>query len=52
MISTDSIQFSPEDYSQATKFCKFAISALQYEDVPTAITNLEKALHLLKTGRV
>ncbi|XP_071819338.1 vacuolar protein sorting-associated protein VTA1 homolog [Apostichopus japonicus] len=49
---TNSIQFSPEDFSQATKFCKFAISALQYEDIPAAVTNLENALHLLKTGRV
>lgn len=49
---TNSIQFAPEDYSKATKFCKFAISALQYEDVPTAIKNLEDALRLLKTGSV
>ncbi|KAJ3399631.1 hypothetical protein CcCBS67573_g02716 [Chytriomyces confervae] len=32
----------------ATKNCKFAISALQYDDVNTAIENLEKALTLLR----
>ena len=35
----------------ASKHSKFAISALQYEDIPTAIDNLEKALHLLKPLR-
>ncbi|ORY41693.1 DUF605-domain-containing protein [Rhizoclosmatium globosum] len=32
----------------ATKHCKFAISALQYDDVNTAVENLEKALALLR----
>ena len=32
----------------ATKHSKFAISALQYDDVTTAVDNLEKALALLK----
>jgi vacuolar protein sorting-associated protein VTA1 len=36
---------------QAQKFCKFAASALQYEDIPTAIDNLEKCLRILKTGK-
>lgn len=35
---------------KAQKFCKYAGSALLYDDVPTAIDNLEKALSLLKTG--
>jgi vacuolar protein sorting-associated protein VTA1 homolog len=35
---------------QAQKYCKWAGSALQYEDVTTAVRNLEKALHLLNTG--
>ncbi|KAI8616112.1 Vta1 like-domain-containing protein [Chytriomyces sp. MP71] len=34
--------------TNATKNCKFAISALQYDDVNTAIDNLEKALALLR----
>lgn len=32
---------------QASKFCKHAISALQYSDVDTAVENLLKALRLL-----
>jgi len=39
-----------EDLVKAQKLCKFAGSALQYEDIPTAITNLQKALSLLTTG--
>ena len=34
---------------QATKHCRFAISALQYSDVATAIINLEAALKLLRS---
>jgi len=40
----------PEDYARAMKFCKFATSALQYEDTKTAVENLTKALNLLTTG--
>jgi len=36
---------------QSQKYCKWAISALEYEDVPTAVENLEKALKLLKAGK-
>ncbi|EDO44702.1 predicted protein [Nematostella vectensis] len=39
---------SQEDMDKALKFCRFATSALQYEDVPTAIDNLQKALKVLK----
>lgn len=39
-----------EQMAQAQKFCKYASSALTYEDIPTAIDNLEKALQLLKSG--
>ncbi|GFQ92008.1 vacuolar protein sorting-associated protein VTA1 homolog [Trichonephila clavata] len=41
----------PEDYHKAQKYCKWAGSALQYEDAPTAIENLQKALRLLTTGQ-
>lgn len=44
-------QLKSEDYTKAMKFCKFATSALQYEDAKTAIENLTKALNLLSTGR-
>lgn len=45
------VQLKTEDYSKAQKYCKWAGSALQYEDVGTAITNLQKALRLLTTGK-
>lgn len=40
-------QVSITDSDQAAKFCKYAISALQYSDVDTAVDNLLKALRLL-----
>ncbi|XP_015784952.1 vacuolar protein sorting-associated protein VTA1 homolog [Tetranychus urticae] len=39
----------PEALMKAQKYCKYAGSALQFEDVNTAVMNLEKALALLKT---
>jgi len=45
------VALAAEDLVKAQKFCKFAGSALQYEDVPTAISNLQKALSLLTTGK-
>ncbi|KAG8123782.1 hypothetical protein E2320_019116 [Naja naja] len=45
------IRLTPEDFARAQKYCKFAGSALQYEDVSTAVQNLQKALKLLTTGR-
>lgn len=42
---------SSEDLTKAQKYCKYAGSALQYEDVDTAVQNLQKALKLLTTGR-
>ncbi|KAM3931575.1 vacuolar protein sorting-associated protein VTA1 homolog [Leptodactylus fuscus] len=44
-------RLTPEDFARAQKFCKYAGSALQYEDVNTAVENLQKALKLLTTGR-
>lgn len=38
------------DMLMSQKYCKFATSALQYDDIKTAVANLEKALSLLKTG--
>merc|ERR1712232_1516455 len=35
------------DMNQAYKYGRFAVSALQFEDVPTAIQNLKNALVLL-----
>ncbi|KAG8444178.1 hypothetical protein GDO86_009383 [Hymenochirus boettgeri] len=45
------VRLTPEDFTRAQKFCKYAGSALQYEDVNTAVQNLQKALKLLTTGR-
>ncbi|KPP75866.1 vacuolar protein sorting-associated protein VTA1-like [Scleropages formosus] len=45
------VRLTPEDFTRAQKYCKFAGSALQYEDVGTAIQNLQKALKLLTTGK-
>ncbi|KAG9484085.1 hypothetical protein GDO78_009799 [Eleutherodactylus coqui] len=44
-------RLTPEDFARAQKYCKYAGSALQYEDVNTAVENLQKALKLLSTGR-
>jgi vacuolar protein sorting-associated protein VTA1 len=44
------VNLTTEDYMKAMKFCKFATSALQYEDAKTAVENLTKALSLLTTG--
>lgn len=41
----------PELMTKAQKYCKWAGSALNYDDVPTAIENLQKALRLLQTGQ-
>ena len=47
---SNSLLVTPEQIAQAQKHCKYASSALTYEDVPTAIENLQKALRLLQTG--
>lgn len=39
-----------EQIEKAQKYCKWAGSALNYDDVNTAIDNLQKALHLLQFG--
>ncbi|CAL9692216.1 unnamed protein product [Knipowitschia caucasica] len=45
------VQLSADDFTLAQKYCKYAGSALQYEDVSTAVQNLQKALKLLTTGK-
>jgi flagellin-specific chaperone FliS len=49
--TSSGVQLEAMDYTKAQKYCKYASSALQYEDVPTAIDNLQKALRLLQTGK-
>ncbi|XP_012221081.2 vacuolar protein sorting-associated protein VTA1 homolog [Linepithema humile] len=47
----DNTNLSVEHINKAQKYIKWAGSALDYDDVPTSITNLQKALHLLTTGQ-
>ncbi|KAJ8681483.1 hypothetical protein QAD02_017270 [Eretmocerus hayati] len=44
------VELTVEQTSRAQKYIKWAGGALNYDDIPTAITNLKKALHLLSTG--
>lgn len=46
-----STALTPELTIKAQKYCKWAGSALNYDDVPSAIENLQNALRLLQTGR-
>lgn len=49
--SSDPPAISYAAMKEAQKLCKFAGSALNYDDTPTAIGYLEKCLHILKTGQ-
>ncbi|XP_022217601.1 vacuolar protein sorting-associated protein VTA1 homolog [Drosophila obscura] len=44
------VHITPDQMITAQKYCKYAGSALNYDDVNTAIENLQKALKLLSTG--
>ena len=37
-----------EDFIEARKYCKYALSALDYEDAPTAIENMLKSMKVLQ----
>lgn len=45
------VVITPDQTIKAQKYCKWAGSALNYDDVKAAIDNLQKALRLLQTGR-
>jgi len=45
------VKLNAEQMTKAQKYCKWAGSALNYDDIPTAIANLQKALKLLQTGQ-
>lgn len=49
--ATNGTPLNPEDLIKSQKYCKFANSALLYDDIPTAVANLEKALKILTTGQ-
>ncbi|XP_050307243.1 vacuolar protein sorting-associated protein VTA1 homolog [Anthonomus grandis grandis] len=45
------IQLTTEQIQRAQKLTKYATSALNYDDVKTAVENLQKALNLLQFGK-
>lgn len=45
------VKITPDQMMKAQKYCKWAGSALNYDDVKSAIENLQKGLRLLQTGR-
>ena len=47
---SSSASLSYDKVARAQKLCKYAISALDYQDTKTAVENLTKALHLVQTG--
>lgn len=49
--TSSGVELGPTQYNQAQKLCKYASSAIMYQDVPTALENLEKCVRLLKTGK-
>jgi len=49
--SLENASLSYESMQEAQKLCKYAGSALQYDDTASAVNYLEKCLRLLKTGQ-
>lgn len=47
---SDGPVLTPDQITKAQKYCKYAGSALNYDDLKTAKLNLRKALQLLETG--
>lgn len=51
LTATSGIKISQDDILKAQKYSKWASSALDYEDIKTAVGNLQKALNILTRGR-
>uniref|UniRef100_A0A182JQY0 Vta1/callose synthase N-terminal domain-containing protein n=1 Tax=Anopheles christyi TaxID=43041 RepID=A0A182JQY0_9DIPT len=51
LVTPGGVQLRPEQITKAQKYCRWAESALNYEDLKTSIDNLQKALRLLQTGQ-
>uniref|UniRef100_A0A182NH60 Vta1/callose synthase N-terminal domain-containing protein n=1 Tax=Anopheles dirus TaxID=7168 RepID=A0A182NH60_9DIPT len=51
LVNPAGLQLRPEQITKAQKYCRWAESALNYEDLKTSIDNLQKALRLLQTGQ-
>lgn len=49
--STTTAALNAEQIGKAQKYCKWASSALNYDDIKSAIENLQKALYLLQMGK-
>lgn len=49
--SQDGANLTADQIEKAQKYCKWAASALTYDDVKTAVDNLHKALNLLQLGK-
>ena len=45
------VSLTAQHYQLALKYCKYASSAMQYEDSGTAIDNLQKSLRIMTTGK-
>lgn len=50
-VASGSVSLSADQMEKAQKYCKWAASALTYDDVKTAVDNLHKALRLLELGQ-
>ena len=44
-------ELSGVDRDKVQKYCKYAISCLDFNDTPGAIDFLEKSIRLLRTGK-
>ncbi|XP_030380140.1 vacuolar protein sorting-associated protein VTA1 homolog [Scaptodrosophila lebanonensis] len=51
IVPVAGLQITADQMIKAQKYCKYAGSALNYDDVKTAVDNLQKALKLLTTGQ-
>ncbi|XP_054720881.1 vacuolar protein sorting-associated protein VTA1 homolog [Uloborus diversus] len=51
LLPQSDLALTMKDFHKVQKLCKTAESALRYEDVPSAIQYLKKALNLLTTGK-
>uniref|UniRef100_A0A182J8G9 Vta1/callose synthase N-terminal domain-containing protein n=1 Tax=Anopheles atroparvus TaxID=41427 RepID=A0A182J8G9_ANOAO len=51
LVNPAGVQLRPDQITKSQKYCRWAESALNYEDLNTAIDNLQKALRLLQTGQ-
>lgn len=49
--SSDQVTLTTDQIQKAQKYSKYATSALNYDDVKTAVENLQKALNLLQFGK-